>query len=73
MPSAGEIEIEIEARGRGIARIFSACRLGSAPEPQLRLDGGGLWTAFHVSCLQPYRLTDAGSACLQALTPPEQP
>lgn len=37
---------KIEAWGQGIARIFSACRLGGAPEPQLRLDAGGVWMAF---------------------------
>ena len=37
---------EIEAWGRGIERIFNACRLGGAPEPQLRFDAGGLWMEF---------------------------
>ena len=37
---------EIEAWGRGIERIFSACRLAGTPEPQLRLDAGGLWFEF---------------------------
>jgi ATP-dependent DNA helicase RecG len=37
---------EIEAWGRGIARIFNACRQGGAPEPELRLDAGGVWMTF---------------------------
>ena len=37
---------EIEAWGRGIARIFNACRQGGAPEPELRFDAGGVWMTF---------------------------
>ena len=37
---------EIEAWGRGIERIFSACRAAGTPVPRLRLDAGGLWTEF---------------------------
>ncbi len=37
---------EIEAWGRGIERLFKACRLGGAPEPNLGFDAGGLWTEF---------------------------
>ncbi len=37
---------EIEAWGRGIERIFSACRNAGTPEPLLRFDTGGLWTEF---------------------------
>ena len=37
---------EIEAWGRGIERIFSACRLAGTPAPQLRLDAGGMWFEF---------------------------
>ena len=37
---------EIEAWGKGIERIFGACREAGAPEPQIRFDAGGLWTEF---------------------------
>jgi ATP-dependent DNA helicase RecG len=37
---------EIEAWGRGIARIFNACRQGGAPEPALRFEAGGVWMTF---------------------------
>ena len=37
---------EIEAWGRGIARIFTACRQGGAPEPELKFDAGGVWMTF---------------------------
>ena len=37
---------EIEAWGRGIARIFNACHQGGAPEPELRFDAGGVWMTF---------------------------
>ena len=37
---------EIEAWGRGIARIFSACRQGGVPEPELKFDAGGVWMTF---------------------------
>ena len=38
---------EIEAWGRGIERIVSACKKNGYPEPQFDYDGGGLWTIFH--------------------------
>lgn len=37
---------EIEAWGRGIERIFAACRAEHAPEPTLKLHAGGLWLEF---------------------------
>jgi len=37
---------EIEAWGRGIARIFNACRRGGVPEPELKFDSGGVWMTF---------------------------
>jgi len=37
---------EIEAWGRGIARIFSACRLAGSPDPELKFEGGGFWMHF---------------------------
>jgi len=37
---------EIEAWGRGIHRIFSACRAGGSPEPIVQLDGHDLWLEF---------------------------
>ena len=37
---------EIEAWGRGIERIVSACRQAGVPEPQLRIEAGGLWMTF---------------------------
>jgi len=40
---------EIEAWGRGIQRIFEACRAASTPEPQLRISGHDLWLEFPFS------------------------
>ncbi|MDR3320090.1 MAG: hypothetical protein LBS77_04000 [Desulfovibrio sp.] len=40
---------EIEAWGRGIERIFAACREAGTPAPRLRFDGSGLWTEFPFS------------------------
>lgn len=37
---------EIEAWGRGIERIFAACRAEHVPEPALKLHSGGLWLEF---------------------------
>ena len=37
---------EIEAWGRGIQRIFQACRDAGTPEPQLRWSGHELWLEF---------------------------
>jgi ATP-dependent DNA helicase RecG len=37
---------EIEAWGRGIERMFAACREAKTPEPQIRFDAGGIWTEF---------------------------
>ena len=40
---------EIESWGRGIQRIFEACRKNGAPEPLVSLDGHDLWTEFPFS------------------------
>ncbi|MDP1698200.1 MAG: ATP-binding protein [Xanthomonadaceae bacterium] len=37
---------EIEAWGRGIERIFAACREAGTPKPRIRFETGGLWTEF---------------------------
>ena len=37
---------EIEAWGRGIQRIFQACREANTPEPQIELNGHDLWLQF---------------------------
>ena len=39
---------EIEAWGRGIERIFAACKTAGTPSPRLRVDAG-LWTEFPFS------------------------
>jgi predicted HTH transcriptional regulator len=36
---------EIEAWGRGIERIFTACREAGTPVPNLRFESSGLWAA----------------------------
>ncbi len=36
----------IEAWGRGIEKMRSACRAHGIPKPVFRFDGGGLWTMF---------------------------
>lgn len=40
---------EIEAWGRGIERIFEACRAADAPEPQWRWTNNDLWMEFPFS------------------------
>lgn len=40
---------EIEAWGRGIRRIFDACRAKGTPAPELTLSGHDLWTEFPFS------------------------
>lgn len=40
---------EIESWGRGIERIFSACRDSESPLPVIRLDGHDLWVEFPYS------------------------
>lgn len=37
---------EIEAWGRGIRRMFLACRQAGVPEPEIRLTGNDLWLEF---------------------------
>ena len=37
---------EIEAWGRGIQRIFQACREAKTPEPEIQLNGHDLWLQF---------------------------
>ena len=37
---------EIEAWGRGVERIFSACQEAGVPAPTLRCDSGGMWLEF---------------------------
>jgi len=37
---------EIEAWGRGIERIFEACKAAGTPAPLVQLDGHDLWTEF---------------------------
>ncbi|MEW6218678.1 MAG: ATP-binding protein [Thermodesulfobacteriota bacterium] len=50
---------EIEAWGRGIQRVFEACREAGAPEPRLQVEPGELWTEFPFS---PTHSTDAAFA-----------
>ena len=40
---------EIEAWGRGIERIFQACRDEAVPEPKLTYEANGLWMEFDFS------------------------
>ncbi|MFW5937249.1 MAG: ATP-binding protein [Desulfosalsimonas sp.] len=40
---------EIEAWGRGIYRIFEACRQSGTPEPEIRVEPGELWVEFPYS------------------------
>ena len=40
---------EIEAWGRGIQRIFQACREAATPKPRVRLAGHDLWLVFDFS------------------------
>ncbi len=40
---------EIEAWGRGIQRVFEACREAGAPEPRIEFDGQDVWFEFPFS------------------------
>lgn len=40
---------EIESWGRGMERIFSACRDSKSPVPEIQLDGHDLWVEFPFS------------------------
>lgn len=40
---------EIESWGRGMKRIFSACRDAESPVPKIQLDGHDLWVEFPFS------------------------
>jgi ATP-dependent DNA helicase RecG len=40
---------EIESWGRGIEKIFSACRKADSPPPGIHLDGYDLWVEFQFS------------------------
>ena len=40
---------EIESWGRGIDRVLRACRRAGTPEPEIRLEPGGLWFEFRFS------------------------
>ena len=40
---------EIESWGRGIARVLRVCRRAGTPEPEIRLEPGGLWFEFRFS------------------------
>ena len=40
---------QIEAWGRGVQRIFDACREAGAPEPRIRYQPGDLWIEFAFS------------------------
>ncbi len=40
---------EIEAWGRGIQRVFEACRQARTPKPRVQVEPGELWFEFHFS------------------------
>ena len=54
---------EIEAWGRGIQRILTACREAETPKPRFTLEPTGLWTEFPFapSYLQEIHSTEPGS------------
>lgn len=37
---------EIEAWGRGVERIFTACQMARLPSPEIRLESSGIWIVF---------------------------
>jgi ATP-dependent DNA helicase RecG len=61
---------EIEAWGRGIERIFAACREAETPAPRLRFDGSGLWTEFTFSD-EYLQLMSGSNQEARGKTPPE--
>jgi ATP-dependent DNA helicase RecG len=52
---------EIEAWGRGIQRIFQACKDAGAPPPQLQLSGHDLWLDFPFAAEYVQQINQAGS------------
>lgn len=63
---------EIEAWGRGIQRIFQACRDAGTPPPQLQLSGHDLWLEFAFSTDYILALTaaDGSEVVTEARTKP---
>ena len=53
---------EIEAWGRGVQRIFEACRAAGAPEPLLRYEPNDLWLEFPFSATYLKALGGASAA-----------
>ena len=62
---------EIEAWGRGIERIFTACRNAGTPKPKIRFDAGGIWTEFifSASYLRTMKLTSAAQVTAPVAAP----
>jgi len=61
---------EIEAWGRGIERIFEACRLEGAPAPKLRHEANGLWMEFPFGKEYLMRIRGGGQSRTPAMTDP---
>ncbi len=64
---------EIEAWGRGIERIFSACRNADSPQPQVRLSGNDLWFEFPFSPAYLDRVAGGGKGKTPVKTPVKTP
>ena len=64
---------EIETWGRGIARIFDACRSEGTPEPLLKVDVTGFWLEFPFdpAYLRAMRQTEQVTAQVTAQVTPE--
>lgn len=62
---------EIEAWGRGIQRIFDACRTAKSPTPVLRFEANGLWIEFPFS--QAYLDAIRGEVIVQVADPVTDP
>ena len=51
---------QIEAWGRGIERIFSACTTAGTPPPALRCEQNGLWVDFEYGPAADFSSREAG-------------
>ncbi|MBN1960110.1 MAG: hypothetical protein JW841_04130 [Deltaproteobacteria bacterium] len=59
----------IEAWGRGIERMITACKNAGINRPQFRYEGSGLWTQFTYSP----QIDQASTTMTYAITPPVTP
>jgi ATP-dependent DNA helicase RecG len=64
---------EIEAWGRGIERMYAACRAAGFPEPVITCDESGLWVSFAFSDAYLNLIEGAGARAADRVTPQVTP